>query len=135
MTSYRPLVAWIHIVLGVLALLPLLIVTAVFGGVWAVVAAATRDAAVSGIVGASLGVVLVIVLISTALAAGFSIAAGALSLKGHAWGDGMLLVASFFHLLNFPLGTALALFGGWVLLVREPRARFAPPRAELAMVR
>jgi hypothetical protein len=135
MTSYRPLVAWTHIILGVLALVPLLILTAVFGGVWAIVAAATQDAAVSGIMGASLGVVLVVAMVSTTLAAAFSLAAGALSLKGYAWGDGMLLVASFFHLLNFPLGTVLALFGGWVLLFREPRARLAPPRAEWATVR
>lgn len=135
MTSYRPLVAWTHIILGVLALVPLLILMTVFGGVWAIVVAATQDAAVSGIVGASLGVVLVIVLISTALAGAFSIAAGVLTLQGHAWGDLMVLLASLFHLLNFPLGTALAIFSGWVLLFREPRARVAPPRAQLATVR
>lgn len=135
MTSYRPLVAWIHIVLGVLALVPLIVLTAVFGGVWAVVAAVTADAAVSGWVGAGLGAVLVVALVSTALGAGFSIAAGVLGLKGHPWGDALLLVASVLHLLNFPLGTALGVFGMWVLLVREPRTRFAPPRPDFAMVR
>lgn len=135
MTSYRPLVAWIHIVLGVLALVPLVILTAVFGGVWAVVAAVTADPAVSGWVGAGLGLVLFIVLVTTLAAGAFSILAGVLGLKGHAWGDALLLIASFLHLFNVPLGTALAVFGGWVLLVREPRARFAPPQADLQPVR
>lgn len=135
MTSYRPLLAWIHIVLGVLALVPLMILTAVFGGVWALVAAVTADPMVSGVVGAGLGVVLVVALVSTALAAGFSIAAGVLGLRGHPWGDALLLIASVLHLLNFPIGTALGVFGMWVLLAREPRTRFAPPRPDFAAVR
>lgn len=135
MTSYRPLLSWIHIVLGVLALVPLMILTAVFGGVWAVVAAVTADATVSGVVGAGLGVVLVVALVSTALAAGFSIVAGVLGLRRHPWGDALLLIASVLHLLNFPLGTALGVFGMWVLLVREPRARLAPPEPDFAVVR
>jgi hypothetical protein len=135
MTSYRPLLSWAHVALGLFALIPLMIITAVFGGVWAVVAAATASAQVSAIVGASLGVVLLVVFLSTALASAFSIAAGVLGLRGSPWGDVLLLIASVLHLLNFPLGTALGAFGLWVLLVREPRARMAAPQVELATVR
>lgn len=128
MTSYRPLVAFIHIALGALALVPLLVLTAVFGGAWAAVAAVTRDASVSAIVGVGLGTVLAVVLLTTTLAGLLSIAAGALSLRRHPLGDALLLVASALHLFNFPLGTALGVFGFWVLLVREPAARLAPPQ-------
>ena len=106
-----------------------------FGGVWTVVAAVTADPHVSAWVGAGLGVALVVVFVSTALAALFSIAAGALGLRNSPWGDVLLLVASVLHLLNFPLGTALGAFGIWVLLGREPRARVAAPQVTLATVR
>ncbi|MEW6432843.1 MAG: hypothetical protein AB1730_15165 [Myxococcota bacterium] len=95
----------------------------------------TADAVVSGWVGAGLGAVLVGALVSTALGAGFSSAAGVLGLEGHPWTDAMLLVASVLQLLNFPRGTALGVFGMWVLLAREPRTRFAPPRPDFALVR
>jgi uncharacterized membrane protein (DUF2068 family) len=130
MTSYRPVLAAIHVVMGVLAVLPVLVLTAVFGGVTAVVGAASHDTTATTIVGLGLGTVLIIVMAVTTVLGLLSLAAGVGLWRKEAWGDVLALVVSALHLFNFPVGTALAAFGFWVLLVREPAARLAQPRID-----
>jgi hypothetical protein len=47
-------------------------------------------------------------------------------LKREEWGRILILVVSFFHLINFPLGTALAVYS-LVILLREDTVRLFGP--------
>ena len=130
MTPYRPVVAWIHVVLGVATLLPALILPLVFGGVWSIVALSANDPQANAVLGVTFGVVLTIVLVVLAFSGGLSLAAGIGLLRGKSWGELLTVIASVLHLANFPLGSALGVFSLWVLLVREPRGT-ALPRPDL----
>ena len=134
MNSYRPLVGWTHVVLGVLALLPALILPLVFGGIWGIVAVGSKDPQASAIVGVTFGVVLLIVLGVLLVSGGLSIVAGVGVLRGRAWGDVLAIVASLLHVLNFPIGTLVGGFTLWVLLAREPASRVALPRNDATLV-
>ncbi len=123
MTRYRPAVAWTHIVLGGLTLLPAFILPLVFGGVWSLVAANADDAQVSAILGLTFGAVLMVVLSVLAISGGVSLAAGIGLLRKKPWGDVLTIIASVLHLANVPVGTLVGGLSLWVLLVREPRGR------------
>ncbi len=115
--------------MGLLAIVPVMILTAVFGGIWGVVALATRGAEhaakVDALLGVSLGVILMVVLITVALVGALGIVAGAGVLLGHMWGDVLATVLSAIHVFNLPFGTALAAYAFWALWVKEPRAGVA----------
>ena len=132
MNSYRPSVAWTHIVMGGLTLLPAFILPLVFGGVWSIVALGSNDPQASTIVGVTFGVVLAIVVTVLAISGGLSIAAGIGLLRRKTWGEVLTLIASVLHLANFPLGTLVGGASLWVLLVREPRPRALPRSDSLA---
>jgi hypothetical protein len=121
------IVGVLHLGLGLLALIPVMVVTAVFGGVWGVVAYATHGlehaAKVDAILGVSLFAILLIVFVTTAIAAAFGVAAGAGVLLGYRWGDILASIAAALHVFNVPVGTALALYTFWALWVNERRDR------------
>ena len=129
MNTYRPAVAWTHLVLGAITLLPAFILPLVFGGVWSIVALGANDPQATAIVGVTFGVILAIVTVVLAVSGGLSLAAGIGLLRGKAWGDVLTVIASVLHLANFPLGTLVGVASMYVLLVREPRPR-ALPRAD-----
>lgn len=132
MNTYRPAVAWTHIVMGAITLLPAFILPLVFGGIWSIVALGANDPQATTIVGVTFGVILAIVTVVLAISGGLSLAAGFGLLRGKAWGDVLTVIASVLHLANFPLGTLVGVLSMWVLLVREPRPR-ALPRADVAL--
>ena len=123
MTRYRPAVAWTHIVLGGLTLLPAFILPLVFGGVWSLVTMGTDDPQASAILGVTFGVVLMVVLSVLAISGGLSLAAGIGLLRKKPWGDVLTLIASVLHMANVPIGTLVGALSLWVLLIREPRNR------------
>lgn len=129
MSTYRPVVAWTHLVMGVITLLPAFILPLVFGGVWSLVALGANDPQAAAIVGVTFGVILAIVAVVLAISGGLSLAAGIGLLRGKTWGDVLTVIASVLHLANFPLGTFVGVASMYVLLVREPRPR-ALPRAD-----
>lgn len=119
MNRLRPVLAALHIAMGVLALAPLVVVAFVFGGVSGVVGAVAGEPAAGALIGALLtGAILL-----AGVIAAVSITAGVAVWLGKPWGDALMLVASALHVLHFPVGTALGVFGAWVLLVKEPPAR------------
>jgi hypothetical protein len=69
----------------------------------------------------SLAAVLMIVVVTTAIAGALSIAAGAGVLRGHRWGDLLATLVSALHVFNVPVGTALALYTFWALWLREAK--------------
>lgn len=116
MNRLRPALAALHIAFGVLALAPIVAAAIIFGGVSGLVGAVAGEPATQALVGALLmGAILL-----AGVIAAVSITAGVAVWLGRPWGDAVMLVASALHLLHFPVGTALALFGAWVLLVKEP---------------
>lgn len=116
MNRLRPALAALHIAFGVLALAPIVAAAIVFGGVSGLVGALAGEPAAGALVGA----LLVGAILLAGVLAAVSITAGVAVWLGKPWGDALMLVASALHLLHFPVGTALALFGGWVVLVKEP---------------
>ncbi len=48
-------------------------------------------------------------------------------LKFRPWARIVIIVVSIFHLFNFPFGTALGVYGFWVLLGEEGRRIFETP--------
>ncbi len=132
MSSYRPLVGWLHVGLGLLNMLPALILPLVFGGIFGVVAIGSKDPTATSVVGVTLGVILFVAMTVLLLSGALSLAAGVGILQRRAWGDALALVASVLSLPHFPLGTALGAFGLWVLLVREPSEQLGLSRSEPA---
>ncbi|MBL8919872.1 MAG: hypothetical protein JNJ54_13475 [Myxococcaceae bacterium] len=127
MNRLRPALAALHIAFGVLAFAPLVAAAIVFGGLSGLVGAAAGEPAA----GVALGTLLVGAILLAGVIAAVSITAGVAVWLGKPWGDALMLVASALHLLNFPVGTALALFGAWVVLVKEPTGqRSGQPMAD-----
>ncbi len=127
MSSYRPLLAALHAVLGVLSFAPIVILSIVFGGATGIVGVASEDPEATAIVGLGLGVVLLIVTVVTAALGLLSLVTAWGVWKGARWGDAALVLLSVLQLTNFPLGTALSVFGLWVVLFREPASQRARP--------
>lgn len=129
--SLRPIVAGIHAVFGVLALLPVVILTVVFGGVLGAVSTIAHDVKggpqATAILGVGLATVLLIVVVATTLSGLLGLVGAYGVWRGDKWGDIALTVVSVLHVFNPPVGTLLALFTGWVLWVREPVGQHAPP--------
>jgi hypothetical protein len=130
MKSLRPLVGVLHIGYGLLSLLPLTIVTVVFGGLWSLVAVATArhpdGALATTVLGVGLGAVLLVVVCATALLGLASIAGGVGVVRGERWGDWVTAAVSVVHLVNPPLGSLLALATVYVLFVKEPAVEAGP---------
>jgi hypothetical protein len=101
--------------MGVLALLPVLILTAIFGGIFGVVAVATRGHEAMTVVGISLAAILMVIVVCTALLGVFGIIAGLGVLYGARWADYLAMVLGALHVFNVPFGTALAVYTIWAL--------------------
>ena len=58
-----------------------------------------------------------------------SLLAGAGLLWGKNWGRILTIIVSFFNLFSFPIGTALGIYGLYVLLRQEANEYFLMPKA------
>jgi hypothetical protein len=58
-----------------------------------------------------------------------SLLAGAGLLWGKSWGRILTIIVSFFNLFSFPIGTALGIYGLYVLLRQEADEYFMMPKA------
>ena len=118
------ILAILNIVLGGLAILGALVALLVFGGLAAVAGSdpspdAHGGAAVLGIIG---GIVFII-----ALVLGLpGVIAGVGLLKFRSWAQILTIILSVLQLLSFPFGTALGIYGLWVLLNKETKPLFSP---------
>jgi len=122
---HRKIIGALHAVMGLMALVPVMIVTAIFGGVWGVVAYASKGHEAATILGIGLATILFIVAVTAALAGALGIVAGFGVLAGRKWGDVLATVIAAIHVFNVPFGTALAAYTFWGLWFAEP----APLRA------
>ena len=114
-----------HIVFGALGLLGAVAVLFVFGGIAGIVGIsaphdpdAMRAIPILGIVGTVIAV-FVLLLSLPGFIAGFGL------LRLQPWARLLTIVLSALNLLNVPIGTALGIYGLWVLLQAETERLFA----------
>ena len=124
MLTHVKVVAWLHIILGSLGVLIALLLLAVFGGIAGFVGSVdpSPDARVAVPMLGGLGGILFVVVALLSLP---GIIAGLGLLKLAPWGRILGIVISALDLLNVPFGTALGIYGLWVLTQRETEALFA----------
>ncbi len=129
MQTHVKALAVLNIVLGSLGALCALVVLAVFGGIAGLVGWAGEsdaDAMVAAPIIALVGAVVVVFLLVVSVP---HIIAGAGLLKYRSWARTLTIVLCALELLNVPFGTALGIYGLWVLLSRETEPLFASARA------
>jgi len=119
------ILAWLNIVFGGLGILAALAILLMFGGLAGVAASDTGDpdaaggAAVLGIIGAIGFAFLALVSIPCVIG-------GVGLLKLRSWAQTLMIVMSVVSLLNFPIGTAVGIYGLWILLNKETKPLFRP---------
>lgn len=128
MADHVRILAVLHIVFGALGLLAALIVLAVFGGIAGLVGVSAHDpdaqiaVPILGLIGAGIFVLLLVLSLP-------GVIAGVGLLKFQPWARILTIVLSALQLLNVPIGTALGIYGLWVLLHQETERLFAAGRA------
>ena len=122
MASHVKILGILHIVFSVLGVLAGIIVLVVFGSLALVGAANQSDGQVVplGILGGIGGLIFIIILVLSlpGLIAGI----GLIKLKS--WARILGIVISALDLISIPFGTALGIYGLWVLLQNETEALF-----------
>lgn len=121
----------LYLVFGGLGLLAALLILLLFGGIAGLVGVFSHEPEarvaipVLGLIGAALFSLLALLSVP-------GIIAGAGLLKFRPWARMLTIVLSAINLLNVPFGTALGIYGLWVLLQRQTEELFvAGPRAPL----
>lgn len=123
MRDHVRILGMLHIVFGSLGLLGALIVLFIFGGIAGIVGLSNEPdahvaAPILGLIGGAI-CILVLVLSLPGLIAGIGL------LKFQPWARILTIVLSAINLLNVPFGTALGVYGLWVLLQQETERLFA----------
>jgi hypothetical protein len=129
MAQHVKILGILHIVFGALGVFAAIVVLAVFGGISAFVNMSDRSsdlpAPILGIIGGFV-VVLLLVLSLPGLIVGVGL------LQFRSWARVAAIVLSALDLLQVPIGTALGIYGLWVLLNRETEQMFGAPPARVA---
>ena len=129
MAQHVKILGILHIVFGALGIFAALIVLLVFGGVSALVATQHSPDSLTavpflGIIGGFVFVLLLVLSIP-----GLIIGIGLMQFRG--WARIAAIVLSALDLFNVPLGTALGIYGLWILLNRETEQMFGRPPARV----
>lgn len=123
MANHVRVLAYLNIALGGLGLLAAVVIFTVLGGISGALTFADHDLLLPGSIVALVATVvlgIILVLSLPFVIAGFGL------LGFNPWARIMMLVLSAFHLFNIPIGTALAVYGFWVLLKPETEQLFLP---------
>ena len=113
-----------HIAFGAIGLLAALAILVIFGGAASLIAlgaASEPDALIAAPIVGIIGTVLMLaalILSVPGIAAGFGL------MNYRPWARMLTVVLSLLHLFNFPFGSALGVYGLWVLLSDEGRILF-----------
>jgi hypothetical protein len=124
----------LNIVWGALGALGGLVLLAIFGGVYGIAGIAighNPGAQIALPIMAIIGSVIALFLLILSVP---SIIAGIGLLYFKPWARIFALVISVLHLFNIPIGTALGIYGLWVLLSQEGQHCFSSDRAAPAVV-
>ncbi len=123
MESHVRTLAILHIIFSALGLVAALVIFLVFGGIAGLVAGAggADDARVAIPVLGAIGSFLFFLLLALSLP---GLVAGIGLLKFRPWARILTIVLSVFELFHVPIGTALGVYGLWVLLSPETERLF-----------
>ncbi len=128
MTKHIQVLGILNIVWGSFGLIAALIIMLVFGGVVGIIGMVSgheQDAAIAIPVVSIVGGAIFFILLITSLPA---IITGIGLLRMASWSRIVGIIVSVFHLFSIPFGTALGIYGLWVLLSRETLLCFEPPQ-------
>lgn len=127
MREHVRVLGYLHVIFGALGILGAIGVLVAFGGIAGIVSIAAphdpdawKAIPIIGIVGVVIAV-FVLVLSLPGFVAGIGL------VKFQPWARILTIVLSALNLLNVPLGTALGIYGFWVLLRPETEAMFQRP--------
>jgi len=111
----------LHVVLGGMGVLAAIAILALFGGIAGVVGttAAPSDSAIAIPILGGIGTIIAIVLLVLSLP---GLIGGIALLNMASWSRIYMIVISVLYLLHVPIGTALGIYGLWVLTKPETEA-------------
>jgi hypothetical protein len=125
MAQHVKILGILHIVFGGLGVLAAIAVLMIFGGISAIVGVSGHSSSLPAVpvIGAIGGFVFILVMALSlpGLIAGIGL------IQVRPWARLLTIILSAFDLLSIPFGTALGIYGLWVLLNRETEQMFAPP--------
>jgi len=116
--------AWLHVVMGALAVCALLFIGLAFGAFGAFMASVAHDSRATGVLALFGGLGATFLIFFMGLAA-LEIAGGAMLLNGSAGGRVLTILFSILALVNFPIGTVIGVYSLWALLRQLPAVQ--PP--------
>ena len=125
MESHVKTLGILHIALGIMGVFGALVIILIFGGAAGIVSvnqAADADAKVAVPILAAIGGIFAIFVLLVSLP---GVIAGFGLLKHRAWARILTIILSAVNLLNLPIGTALGIYGLWVLLQPATERLFA----------
>ncbi len=126
METHVKVVGILHIVFGAMGILGALVLMLVFGGAAGIVGAAATDPqahAAVPIIGAVGGIISCFVLVVSVPGT----IAGIGVLQHREWARILMIVVSALDLLNFPIGTAIGVYGLWTCLHKDTLPLFQRP--------
>jgi hypothetical protein len=125
MRDHIKLLGILNIVWSSISLLVALLVLVLFGGLAGLAGFASNDNSSDGLLAvpvlAFIGMCIVALICIVSLPA---LIGGIGLIKFQPWSRVLMIVVSVFHLLSFPFGTALGVYGLWVLLNEQARREF-----------
>ena len=125
MRDHVRILAYLHIVFGALGMTAAVIVLFVFGGIAGIVGAANPGNAEAWHVAMPiLGMVGLVISLCVLLLSLPGIIAGFGLLRFRPWARILTIVLSALHLPGVPIGTAIGIYGLWVLLQAETERLF-----------
>lgn len=126
MVPHVKILGWLHVIFGILGIAAGVIVMVIFGGIAGIVGAtgAPDDRVLAIPILGGIGGIIFLVLVVLSLP---SLIAGIGLIQFRPWARIVMIVLSALHLLNIPFGTALGIYGLWVLLNRETEILFQRP--------
>jgi len=131
MQSHVKVLAIMHIVFGALGILLALGALLIFGGIAGLVHMYhDPDAAMVVPIMGAIGGIVVIAALALSVP---GIIAGIGLLKYQSWARILTIVLSILDLLNFPIGTALGIYGLWILFNPDGERLFNPQAATSSM--
>ena len=116
MRKHIQILAILNIVWGSIGVIGALIILLVFGGIMGILGVSTTHDAGAGMAIPILGLIGAVVILILVVTSVPSIIAGIGLLRLYPWARILGIVLSVLHLFNIPIGTALGIYGLWVLL-------------------
>jgi len=122
MVNHSRLCAWLHLISGVAIIVVLSVILATAASQYTSSSLSPYVKSLMGTVGLVVGTALCIV-------AGIELVGAAAFLASKPIGRPLLMLSAAFHVINFPIGTALSIYTFWVLLRSQAPQGLQRPEA------